>query len=265
MQLDRQDGGHIGGHQNPPALEMKSAYLLLGLPGNASQEDIDIAYARAAALFPPQRLASEDGAVDRFNELKTAYTVLCDPESRAAHDRKLAAAREPARARAPQLVVAAEANELSSLRKFTLWGLLAIAVLLGAGFYVSARNAETRRVQAALQLAKQQQAQREEQERAKEAERLEAERAAAQAKQQADEKRFLAESQQVARAAALERERQERLAQAAQRTSEAQARSEEQRVRFEEQRRANEARMQVERDKRSVRELCWQLYRRSDC
>ena len=71
---------------------MKSAYMVLGVPGNASPEDIDAAFSHAREVYPPQRLAQEDGAVDKFNEVKQAYGILRDPDARAAHDRKLSRA-----------------------------------------------------------------------------------------------------------------------------------------------------------------------------
>jgi len=71
---------------------MRSAYMLLGIPGNATPEDIEAAYRKAQELYPRERLATEDGAMARLNELKEAYRVLKDAESRAAHDRKLAQA-----------------------------------------------------------------------------------------------------------------------------------------------------------------------------
>lgn len=73
---------------------MKSAYLLLGVPGNATADDIAAAFAKAKAHYTPAHMADTPGALERFNEVKTAYEILRNPDTRAAHDRKLLAAQE---------------------------------------------------------------------------------------------------------------------------------------------------------------------------
>ena len=74
---------------------MRSAYLVLGIPGNATPDDVETAYRSATQVYSPERIASEPGAVDKFNEIKDAYKILRDPQARAAHDRKLSAVPRP--------------------------------------------------------------------------------------------------------------------------------------------------------------------------
>lgn len=69
---------------------MKSAYLTLGVPGNASEEDIKTAYTAAMAFFTKERMVSDPSLLQRRQEVMNAYKVLTDRDARQAHDRKLA-------------------------------------------------------------------------------------------------------------------------------------------------------------------------------
>jgi len=240
---------------------MKSAYLVLGIPGNASPEDVETAFRSASELFHAQRLASEPGAVDKFNEIKNAYAVLRDAESRAAHDRKLAAAP---RARPAQRVEVVYQEE-SAAKHLLKWGLILVALLFVAGFYVNYRNAEAKKAQALLELAEKQKAEREADEKKKQDEKMDAERAQAKAKQEADDRRFAMESQMAAQRATSDRIRSEQIALEQQRMAAAEQQRQEQAARLEQQRAAAEARMRLEQDKRRIRDACFQLYRRYDC
>ncbi len=240
---------------------MKSAYLILGVPGNATIDDIEAAFGRAKQVYPPQRLASEDGAVDTFNEIKQAYTVLREPESRAAHDRKLAAAARPK----PEPRIQPVYVEETPTRKFVLWGLILITVVFAGAFYVHQRTIQQRAAQAALELANKQREEREAQDRKDEEARTERERAQAKAKQDADDRRFAIESRAAEARASYERSRQESQAAMMQRAAISEQQRQETAARLQEERAAAEARLRVEKDKRRIRELCYQLYQRSDC
>jgi curved DNA-binding protein len=61
-------------------------YEALGLPRDASAEDIRRAYRALARQYHPD-INKEPGAEDRFKELSEAYEVLRDPEKRARYDR----------------------------------------------------------------------------------------------------------------------------------------------------------------------------------
>ncbi len=61
-------------------------YDILGVPRNASQEEIKSAFRRLARKYHPD-VSSEPDAEERFKEINEAYAVLSDPEKRAAYDR----------------------------------------------------------------------------------------------------------------------------------------------------------------------------------
>jgi curved DNA-binding protein len=61
-------------------------YEALGVPRDASAEDIRGAYRRLARQYHPD-VNKEPGAEDRFKEISEAYEVLRDPEKRAQYDR----------------------------------------------------------------------------------------------------------------------------------------------------------------------------------
>jgi curved DNA-binding protein len=61
-------------------------YEALGVPRDASAEDIRRAYRALARQYHPD-ISKEPGAEDRFKEISEAYEVLRDPEKRARYDR----------------------------------------------------------------------------------------------------------------------------------------------------------------------------------
>ena len=60
-------------------------YQILGVPRDASQEDIQRAYRRLARTYHPD-VNKDPGAEDRFKEVSEAYDVLSDPETRRRYD-----------------------------------------------------------------------------------------------------------------------------------------------------------------------------------
>ncbi|NPA90532.1 MAG: molecular chaperone DnaJ [Chloroflexi bacterium] len=61
-------------------------YQILGVPRNASQEEIKRAYRRLARQYHPD-VNKDPNAEERFKEINEAYEVLSDPEKRAQYDR----------------------------------------------------------------------------------------------------------------------------------------------------------------------------------
>ena len=61
-------------------------YEVLGVPRNASQDEIKAAFRRLARKYHPD-VSDEPDAEERFKEINEAYAVLSDPQKRAAYDR----------------------------------------------------------------------------------------------------------------------------------------------------------------------------------
>ncbi len=64
-------------------------YQVLGVPREASREQIAHAWRRRARAEHPDSRPADDTAPDRFRLLAHAYEVLSDPDRRAAYDRSL--------------------------------------------------------------------------------------------------------------------------------------------------------------------------------
>ena len=68
------------------AVAFRDYYEALGVPRDASAEDIRRAYRRLARKYHPD-VNKDPGAEDRFKEISEAYEVLRDPEKRERYDR----------------------------------------------------------------------------------------------------------------------------------------------------------------------------------
>jgi curved DNA-binding protein len=68
------------------AVAFRDYYDVLGVPRDASNEDIRGAYRKLARQYHPD-VNKEEGAEDRFKEVAEAYEVLRDDEKRRAYDR----------------------------------------------------------------------------------------------------------------------------------------------------------------------------------
>jgi len=67
-------------------VKFKDYYKIMGVPEDASQEDIKRAYRKLARRYHPD-VSKEADAEERFKEVNEAYEVLKDPEKRAAYDK----------------------------------------------------------------------------------------------------------------------------------------------------------------------------------
>jgi molecular chaperone DnaJ len=66
---------------------MADYYSVLGVPREASEEDLKKAYRRLAMTYHPDRNGGSKEAEQKFKEITEAYDVLRDPQKRAAYDR----------------------------------------------------------------------------------------------------------------------------------------------------------------------------------
>lgn len=62
-------------------------YNVLGVPRDASQDQVKRAYRQLARRWHPDRNPGNDEVVQRFKDITTAYTCLSDPDKRARYDR----------------------------------------------------------------------------------------------------------------------------------------------------------------------------------
>tara|TARA_B100000029_G_scaffold505021_1_gene584938 strand:- start:1283 stop:2416 length:1134 start_codon:yes stop_codon:yes gene_type:complete len=66
--------------------QKRDYYDILGVPKNASEDDLKKAFRKLAFQYHPDR-NKESGAEEKFKEINEAYQVLSDPEKRSQYDR----------------------------------------------------------------------------------------------------------------------------------------------------------------------------------
>ena len=67
----------------------KDLYKLLGLPTEASQDDIEQAHRKLVREYHPDANPEDPRAEERFNEVQQAYEVLSDEKKRREYDEEL--------------------------------------------------------------------------------------------------------------------------------------------------------------------------------
>ncbi|WP_312767795.1 DnaJ domain-containing protein [Epilithonimonas sp.] len=68
---------------------MKDYYYFLGIPQNASSEDIKKAYRKLSLKYHPDKNENDEFFSERFKEIKEAYETLMDAERRKLYDQNL--------------------------------------------------------------------------------------------------------------------------------------------------------------------------------
>src|SRR3990172_1684023 len=66
--------------------DKRDCYEVLGVPPNASDEEVKKAFRRLALEYHPDRNNRGD-AEERFKEINEAYQILSNPQKRSAYDR----------------------------------------------------------------------------------------------------------------------------------------------------------------------------------
>lgn len=220
---------------------MNSAYKILGIPGNATAADVKEAFERARAAYTPEKMAQDSRFADQLVEVMDAYKVLSDPDSRAAHDRKLArqvTVQQATQRRVYPVSVDERGPGLS--KPFVLAGLLVFALFAG-GYVIQQRRLAAESELAAQQVeAARQQAIAAQQQRAA-ADEAAAEHARLDAQAQAQEREFRSQSNQAIASA----ERNDRLYAQQQAAAQRAAQFKDAQNRAEEQRRINLERLRL--------------------
>src|SRR5437870_4602413 len=67
-------------------VEFKEYYTSLGVPRDASDEDIKKAFRKLARQYHPDVAKDKKTAEEKFKEINEAYEVLSDPEKRKKYD-----------------------------------------------------------------------------------------------------------------------------------------------------------------------------------
>lgn len=67
-------------------MEQRDYYELLEVSRTASDAEIKKAYRRLAMKYHPDRNPGDSAAEEKFKEIQSAYSILSDPQKRAAYD-----------------------------------------------------------------------------------------------------------------------------------------------------------------------------------
>lgn len=241
---------------------MKSAYTVLGIPGNASTPDIELAYQKAAAHYSHERIGDDTALADKLVEVQQAYKLLSNADMRAAHDRKLSTA--VARPVQRERIVVEDVAPAWYTRPMVLLALVVVA-MFGVGSYMGYSRDQTRKALAAQELAQKkletEEAARAESERA----RIDTEKARALAAEQNRDRQLRAESNSIANRAASQEIQQLAMMNRQIEADRREAQRKEQQTRADELQRVADGRRQLASDQARIRELCWQQYKRANC
>lgn len=91
---------------------MKDYYYFLGIPQDASEEDVKKAYRKLSLKYHPDKNDNDDFFADRFREIQEAYETLSDSVRRRAYDQNLENHQRSFRYTIPPVIKTFTANKI---------------------------------------------------------------------------------------------------------------------------------------------------------
>jgi len=91
---------------------MKDYYYFLGIPHNASDEDIKKSYRKLSLKYHPDKNQDDDFFADRFKEIQEAYETLSDKGRRITYDQNLESHQKSFRYMVPPSIKTFTANKI---------------------------------------------------------------------------------------------------------------------------------------------------------
>lgn len=91
---------------------MKDYYYFLGIPQNASAEDIKKAYRKLSLKYHPDKNDNDEFFSDRFKEIKEAYETLTDMDRRRLYDQNLSSQQRNVKSILPPKIKSFSASKI---------------------------------------------------------------------------------------------------------------------------------------------------------
>ncbi len=95
---------------------MKDYYYFLGIPQNASPEDIKKAYRKLSLKYHPDKNENDDFFADRFREIREAYETLMDTERKRMYDQNLSSQQRNVKSNLPPKIKNFSASKIRALK-----------------------------------------------------------------------------------------------------------------------------------------------------
>jgi flagellar biosynthesis GTPase FlhF len=250
-------------------MAVKTLYSVLGVDPAASQEDIDDAFIRLKLQHPQAKIDTDENARIRFAAIQQAYETLKNPDARSAYDQRIKRAGVKV-ANSSGAMAVDDAPGLMSLRNLVVAGLIVI-VISGMWWYHARQVAreEAAAIQRALKIVEDEKRKRAELAEAEEARRQANFEASQQRMDEARERQQRQEAERYARQVSNEARNEERTAEMRRRQEKSE---QDRRLQYEQNARQQaerdaqrQAQLRIENEKRQLREMCMQRYRRPDC
>lgn len=95
---------------------MKDYYYFLGIPQNASPEDIKKAYRKLSLKYHPDKNENDDFFADRFREIREAYETLMDTERKRMYDQNLSSQQRNVKSNLPPKIKNFSVSKIRALK-----------------------------------------------------------------------------------------------------------------------------------------------------